>query len=121
NIAKLQENVIDAADYPSGHAAGNPVNFVVDSAALGVYLNSLYDAGAQPGDYAVIRLSYDEVIDPNSGAPTGYNVIGSGATPGVNDPTLSLTAIPEPSTVALFSGLAVLGFVGLVRRRRHRA
>ncbi len=117
-VKKIQNDIISKEAVPA-----NDSRFSTDetgSALLSGFLNDLYAAGAQPGDYAVFRLSYDNVYDANA-LILGYNVAGSGATEAATDPTLSFTVIPESSTVAFLSGLAALAAAGFVRHRRRQA
>jgi len=60
----------------------------------------------------LFRLVDFDTVSANGGT------VGTGGTDRVDN--FSVSAIPEPSTYALFAGLAVLGFV-LVRRRRLSA
>ena len=113
-VVRIQDDIID---FESPAAANDRISTNAEgSAALDVFLSSLYSEGAQAGDWAVFRLSYDVEVDP-SGGFTGYSIYGSTADGADTDPTLSFTAIPEPSTVVLFSGVAALAVTGLIRRR----
>ncbi|MEM7000760.1 MAG: LamG domain-containing protein [Pseudomonadota bacterium] len=65
---KIQENII---------SPGTPIPSTVNSsgagaAALVTFLNDLYANGAQPGDYAILRLNPDVFLVPESGGTPAY-------------------------------------------------
>ena len=87
------------------------------SAALETFLESLYDAGATPGQYAVFRLNQE----PDQSGATGTRrwFINSGETSNATSirPTLTMDIVvtPEPS------GLAILSLAGVATLRRRRS
>lgn len=71
------------------------------------------------GPQTVVALFDFVTAGFNYGAVDGWNLIsgGSGATINATLTSASLTPVPEPSTYAALSGIAVLGFVAYRRRR----
>jgi hypothetical protein len=118
-VAKLQDNLFTVAEYPAESTSVTKV-----SVDVGSYLQSLYAGGGAPGDFAVLRLSYD--IDALSGN-NRYRMVTSGGDGGTVDsaphtiaegaPHLTITVIPEPSCLAL---IAAAGMAVAVRRRQRR-
>ena len=74
---------------------------------LGTWIQSLYDGGAVPGDYAFISLA---VSDPVATLASRYYTVTT-ANGASNLPTLSITSeaasVPEPSSLAFF-GISLL-------------
>ena len=112
-VTKLQDNYLVSA-----HA--NAAQHVV-SVDISAYLNSLYAAGAQPGDFAILRISYD--ADPvDTAILNRYRFRAWGTTttanPDADQPLLTITTgvVPEPSSAAA----AVFGVASLTLARRRR-
>ena len=111
-VTKLQDNYL----VPADGAAADTRKVSVDISA---YIQSLYDAGAQPGDFALLRMSYDQPV--NLDAHNRYLVWSKQAT-GTTDnpperwPLLEITTIPEPATFGILAAGASLG--AFARRRR---
>lgn len=113
NGTKLMDDFVTTSDV------GNFGNYSLDStgqANLLTYLQSNWVAG----EYLFITLKAD--TDPTfiMGEDANANYIFGGTTPlwtpEATDALLTVTAIPEPSTLAL----AALGFLGLCTTRRRR-
>jgi hypothetical protein len=116
-VTKLQDNFFTVAEYPAESTAVTKVSVDISS-----YLQSLYTGGALPGDFAVLRLSYD--IDALSGN-NRYRLVTSGGDGSTVDsqphtiaegaPHLTITVIPEPGCLAL----VVTAGIGIAARRRQ--
>ncbi len=97
---------------------------LADAALVG-FINGLYDEhGAQGGDYLVMRLSANQLFDQNYHR---YLFYARDNTDAETWPVLSLTAVPDPSTVVPEPSSVVvwslLGTVGITSgwwRRRRR-
>ncbi len=85
---------------------------IYESVNLASYLNELYQAGAQAGDYVFLRLNPNVT---SAGNYVSYEVAMSTYETVEMRPTLYVT-VPEPSTTAGLFGVAALGLV-VVRRR----
>src|SRR5690606_19120339 len=86
-VVKLQNDFLLSGDNEtSDRIAMN----VTGQMALTDFLQSLYDNGAQPGDYAIIRMTYDVDMNPNTGATQRFIFQASGAEPAENDPILTI-------------------------------
>jgi hypothetical protein len=119
---KIQDNLLAGSSFTNSTTVISPPALRTTSGtALQDYLQSLYDAGAQGGDYAIIRLNLD--YNPGT-ALSRYRILsGDNSDIGLR-PVLQLeyTAVPipapEPSTGILIPGAIVL--FGLKRRRNRR-
>jgi hypothetical protein len=114
-VTKLQDNYLVAA-----HA--NTAQRVI-SVDISAYLNSLYAAGAQAGDFAILRISYDpETVDTTILNRYRFRAQGTSTTanPEADQPLLTITTgvVPEPSTAGVLLGVAALA---LFRRCRQTA
>ncbi len=91
--------------------------------ALGAWLQSLYDGGAQPGDFAFLRVNPDQDYLAGSNSyiymytanSTAASDIAGGTT--LQLPVLEITTIPEPATLGMV--LLSVGALLLRRRRNH--
>ena len=123
NGAALQQAY--ATKVQGNPAPANPRiidNDATGNAALVAWLQSLYDGGAQPGDFVFLRINCDQAsYGPTSNSyiyfytanSTAATDIAGGTT--LQLPTLQLvTGVPEPTTMVLFA----LGSIALLRRRR---
>jgi hypothetical protein len=110
-VVKLQENFFVPAD-----ATATDPNNRKTSVDISGYIEGLILAGAQPGDFLVLRLSYDDTSLDLSTTNRYRFRSGDDAVPLADQPILTITtAIPEPA------GLAVMGFgAGLLASRRRR-
>jgi hypothetical protein len=90
------------------------------STDLSAYIQSLYDAGAVAGDFALLRLSYDQPV--NLDAHNRYLFWSRQATSSSENPSdrwpllvINTVAVPEPATSGLLATVA-----GALLRRRRR-
>ncbi len=86
-VVKLQDNFLISGDTTT---SGRIAMSVAGQMSLTQFLQTLYANGAQAGDYAIVRLSYDSDENPNSGGVRRYAFQGAGASPGANDPILTM-------------------------------
>lgn len=101
NATKLQDSILT-----SSTSTGSVVSVDISS-----YLNTQYDGGANIGEFVFLRLNRDgstDIFDQQS----GYLVATADAS--TNQPFLTYTAVPEPSSTALLG----LGATALLLRRR---
>jgi hypothetical protein len=96
SLSFLEDSLIsiDGSNLPFG--LYDPINLIT------------YSSGQGPTSTSLSNIGYS-FIDFDPGLTTELEW---------TDTSLVLTVIPEPSTVALFMGVAVLGCVGVARRRR---
>ena len=111
-VTKLQDNFLVPSDM-----TGTRTRYV--STDISGYINSLYGAGAAAGDFATIRLSYDQEVDTT--AHNRYQIRSRQASSTVENsedqwPLLIITTevIPEP-------GVAMVGLIGMMALLRRRA
>jgi hypothetical protein len=112
-VVKLQDDFLvpaDASAPDTRHESGD----------LTAYVQSLYDAGAVAGDFALLRLSYDQAV--NLDAHNRYLFWSRQATSTSENTSdrwpllvINTVAVPEPATPGL---LATAGLALLARRRR---
>lgn len=81
------------------------------------YLNSAYDGGEGAGQFVFLRVSYG--ADDFATAWDAYNFTTRNAGLTGDWPMIEYTAIPEPSTYALFAGLGAVGLAVLRRANRR--
>ncbi|HTI98657.1 MAG TPA: PEP-CTERM sorting domain-containing protein [Dongiaceae bacterium] len=87
------------------------------SSDISLYLNTMYANGANAGQFVMFRFSAD-VTGLNSSSDLVYHLEtnpGNGTPNDLPQITYTLTAVPEPATVAL---LGVAGAALLLRKRR---
>jgi hypothetical protein len=82
------------------------------SANLVSYLNGQYAGGLGAGQYVFLRAVPDTTTVTQF---TGYNFAAADNSTAAARPTLTYTAVPEPSTAVALAGLTA---AGLLRRRR---
>ncbi len=112
---KLQEDFFVPADVP----AVDPTNRKT-SVNIGSFIQGLYTAGAQPGDFAVLRLSYDDATF-DATVNNSYRFRSGDAAVALGDrPVLTIntiTGVPEINAMGMVLGALVMtGVIGLVRR-----
>lgn len=91
----------------SGSAFG-----AITSVDFAAWLNTQYAGGANAGNFVFLRISADG-SSAISDVSNGYLIATADA--GANQPFLTYTSIPEPSTFVLI-GLCLIGMVGYSRR-----
>lgn len=116
NIAEV---ALIQSDFLDGESPGWIENSAAATVDLVAFLNSLYDAGAEAGDYAILRISSRFLNDGSDADNRAFNdryTFNHGWDDNdVDDrPLLSITGIPEPSTLVL------LGLGGLLLMKRRR-
>jgi hypothetical protein len=67
---KIQDNLLAPPLTPTTTAASDATG----EAEFVTFLQSLFDAGAEGGDLANLRLNPDQFLNPNSGGTPGYRV-----------------------------------------------
>lgn len=115
-ITKIQDDIMTSIS--AGAVANTPLGAVETDASgqasLSTFLESLYDNGAEAGDFAVLRLNADvEIIDTYPWR--GYTVAMAEDTP--NAPVLTMNIVPEPGSACLL----VLGGLYLMALSRRRS
>ena len=105
----------DSADPASG--PNNATN-AEGNANLLIYLNSAYDGGQGAGQFVFLRVSYG--ADDFADAWDAYKFTTRNAGLEGDWPVIEYTAIPEPSTYAIFVGLGALGLAALRRSKGGR-
>jgi len=91
---------------------------VAETSALVDFLASLYEDGAQGGDFAVFHFVADEVVSGPTGA-AGYRITHSDGDPSdLAELEVTLTLVPEPGSMF---GWALLGTAVVHRGRRKKA
>ncbi len=86
-VQKLQDNYLASGDNTT---TGRITTSIDGNESLTQYLQSLYSSGAQPGDYAVIRLSYDVDDNPNRNGTNRYQFQSASGSRGEDDPILTV-------------------------------
>lgn len=107
---KIEDNVILQSMYPSTISTG-----AAGDAVLGSYIQSFYDAtpGYSGGDYVFLRLNHDTL----PGSAAFINVSQAADSNTVLTLDITTNPVPEPSTLAIWSLLALCG-IGYGWRRR---
>lgn len=116
-VQRLQDNIMVSTG--AGAPSNTPVGIVHTNAAgdtqLANFLRSLYAKGAVGGDFVVFRLSPD-ISNLTTTNPRGYTLdFANGNVP----PVLTVTTVPEPSSIALAT-MAVIGLGLTVARSRRQ-
>jgi hypothetical protein len=119
--ALIQDNFLVPGDFiPNGGTATTRSTDALGNAALTGYINGLYSApGFTPGSsYLVLRVNPDISGDTGTKRFTLASAenANAGLRPALN---LSLTPVPEPSTIAFFGigfGALALGWIKRIRR-----
>jgi hypothetical protein len=111
----IQESILTSAASQSS-APSMPNGTRVETDATGdsnlvTFLNTVYANGAQAGDYVFFRLNDQKDINTNVGR---YYTLAS-AEDTANAPELSITFVPEPTSLGL---LGIGGLMLLSRRRK---
>lgn len=120
----IQSVFVDGANVPP-NSSTDPNPFSLNSggsSSLVTFLNDYYTGGFTAGDYLAIGLAMDlnsETYNDSGNYKMDFYPTSTGnENPSTGDLTsLSITAIPEPSTFALLAGTLGLGWVMLRRRR----
>ena len=97
-VVKLQENFVVGSD-PGGRLAAS----IDANESLTTWLGSLYANGAQAGDFAILRLSYNVDRSPNSGNTERFVFATPTNGEGNDDPVLTLYRVGGEVPGATFS------------------
>ena len=92
-----------------------PGGFGTITAALGLTINSGVDLGAAP-DASAVNIATLAAF----GNPGGGSLVLQGGVPGLVFTNFSGTAVPEPGSIALLSGLGLVFGRGAWRRRKAK-
>lgn len=107
---RVVDNLLTPALSDPGGITQTIVTGGTGGTALRNHLISLYNGGASPGDFAIIRLNHDANRNPEADGTPGYSVGFSEFEDGAG-PELRLTVIPESRWLGLSLGSAMVLFV----------
>src|SRR5690606_10991041 len=86
-VRKLQDDYLLSGDNVTTGRIGTSID---GNEEIAIFLQSLYENGAQAGDYAVIRLTYDIDRNPNTGNTQRFLFQSASTGERENDPILTL-------------------------------
>jgi hypothetical protein len=118
---KVQDGFLTAGSGDPNNVAVAQTTSGAGDIALAAFLQSLYAAGAAPGDFAAFRLNPDVALSAVPGTLNQGFLVGFTERAGI-DPVLTITAdaevaaVPEPGTLLL----TACGLAALARWRRRR-
>lgn len=117
----LEANFLNTTSVKTLNAATEPTASTVTTSssadtALVNYLNGIYTNGTPSAPYAYLRFTPESYVTSGNGGFDAYNGNPSNPTTPLATITYTVTAVPEPATLAI----AGIGLLALAVRRRRK-